>query len=194
MNNKKIVLPVGIVAIMVLLAALSRMLPHPPNFTPIGSMALFGAAYFTKKYWAFIIPIASLFISDLLLNNIVYAKMFPEYYNGFVWFTQGAEWIYGAFILITLLGFRSLQKVNIKNIVLSSLSASGIFFLLTNLGVWFGSGMYPKTIAGLIACFTAAVPFFMNTIAGDLFFAGVLFGAYALIQRQFFKPVLINNV
>ncbi len=193
MQNQKINLPFIIISLFILLAAASRLLPHPPNFTPIGGMALFGAAYFSKKYWAFIIPFVALWLSDLFLNNVVYANMFPEYYNGFVWFTQGGIWIYGAFTLITLLGMSSLKKIKTKNILLSSLAASILFFLITNFGVWAGSGMYPKTLTGLGACMAAGVPYFWNTLAGDLFYVGLLFGSYALIQARYFSTANVQQ-
>jgi len=87
-----------IVAILILVAALSRLLPHPPNFTPIGGMALFGAAYFSKKHLALIIPLVALWISDLILNNVVYGA----YYDGFSW--MGMPMVYAAFIIIALMG------------------------------------------------------------------------------------------
>ena len=85
--KEKLVLRSGIATIMIFAVAMSRMLPHPPNFTPVGAMALFGAAYFSRKYLAFLIPLLAMWMSDLLLNNLVYAKMYPEFYQGFhlVW-------------------------------------------------------------------------------------------------------------
>lgn len=186
--NSKLNLRFGIVALMIVFAALSRLLPHPPNFTPIGGMALFGAAYFSRKYLAFLIPLAALLISDLVLNNIVYPRMFPEYYDGtFAWGVS--PWIYGSFILITLLGFGLLKQIKLPRLVGTSLLASSLFFLVTNFGVW-ASGVYPKTLDGLMACYAAGVPFFWNTLAGDLFYVGVLFGAYALAQQHIFKGKL----
>ena len=82
MNKRQpIILRTSIIIGMILFAAFSRLLPHPPNVTPISAMALFGAAYFGKKYWAILIPLAALWLSNLVLNNIVYAQMFPEAYN-----------------------------------------------------------------------------------------------------------------
>ena len=95
--EKKINLRFAVVAVIILSAALSRLIPHPANFSPIGSMALFGAAYFSKKYWAFIIPIVTMWLSDLILNNVVYG----EYFDHFVWFYSGSLFTYGAFVLIT---------------------------------------------------------------------------------------------
>jgi len=182
MNNKTD-LRFGILAGMILLAALSRLLPHPHNFTPVGGMALFGAAYFTRKYLAFLIPIAAMWLSDLVLNNLVYAKMYPEFYSGFTW--MGNLWVYASFILIALLGFGLLQKVKPLRLLGASLGASTLFFIVTNFGVWIGGLTYPKTWEGLVACYTAAIPFFWNTLAGDLFYVGVLFGAFAFLQNRY---------
>ena len=183
MKNNKIQLQTGIISLMVLMAALSRLLPHPYNFTPIGAMGLFGAAYFTRKYLAFIIPFAALLVSDFLLNNLIYARMYPEFYNeGIVWF--GNWWVYGAFALIITLGLVVLRKVKIGNLLIASLSASIIFFLITNFGSMMIDPVYPKNGAGLMAAYTAGIPFFWNTLLGDLFFTGILFGAYELVKQR----------
>ena len=190
-EKKTIQLRFGVISLMVLLAAFSRLIPHPPNFAPIGAMALYGAAYFTQRYLAFLIPIISMWLSDLVLNNVVYG----QYFDHFVWVYDGFYFTYGAFILIGLIGFVALKRVKIQNLVLASLLASIVFFLLSNFGVWASTTMYPKNFSGLIACYTAGLPFFKNTIMGDLVYTGVLFGVFELAQRQI--PILrlqtINN-
>jgi hypothetical protein len=180
MGKNKITLRFSIISMIILLAAMSRLVPHPANFAPIGGMALFGAAYYSKRYWVFIIPIVSMWLADLVLNNVVYA----QYFDHFVWFYQGCYWTYGAFILIGLIGFLTLKKTRIQNLILASLLASIVFFLLSNFGVWASTNMYPKNISGLIACYTAGLPFFKNTVMGDLVYTGVLFGAFELAQRR----------
>jgi len=184
MKKQKIDIRFGVLSLLVLFAAFSRLIPHPPNFAPIGAMALFGAAYFSQRYLAFAIPIISMWLSDLVLNNVVYG----QYFDHFIWFYQGFYWTYGAFIVIGLLGFEVLKKVKVQNLVLASLLASISFFLLSNFGVWASTTMYPKDVSGLIACYTAGLPFFKNTIMGDLVYSGVLFGAFELAQYKF--PVL----
>jgi len=177
--NKKITLQFGIIAGMIGLAALSRFLPHPPNFTPITGMALFGAAYFMKKYWAFIIPFIALWGSSLVLDNVVYA----QYYDGFQWFSQ--PWVFVSLIAITFLGTKTLQKISFGNLVGTSLVASTIFFLVTNFGSWQMDlmGIYADNFSGLLAAYSAGLPFFLNTLAGDLFYVGVLFGGYELVKQ-----------
>ncbi len=174
----------GVLTGLVLFTALSRLLPHPPNFTPIAAMALFGGAYFGHRTVAILVPLLSLWLSDLLLNNLVY----QAYYKNFTWFTSGGWWIYGSFVLIGMLGMLLLRKVTARNIALASVLSSVLFFVITNFSVWLHSSMYPPTREGLVACYVAALPFFQNTILGDLFFSAVLFGCFELARRRF--PVL----
>ncbi len=188
MENNKIDLRFSVISMIILLAAMSRLIPHPANFAPIGGMALFGAAYFSKRYWAFIIPIVSMWISDLILNNVVYG----EYFDRFVWFYEGSLFTYGAFVLIVLLGFMTLKIVRVQNLIVTSLIASVLFFFVSNFGVWMSSMIYPHTAEGLISCYIAGLPFFKNTLFGDLFYSAVLFGAFELSVRRFPQLQLQN--
>lgn len=164
----------------ILFAALARLLPHAYNFTPLGAIALFGAAYFPRKKWAFIIPVIALWLSDLFLNNYVYAS----YYEGFTLFTSGFLYIYGAFMLIVILGIYLLKKVTLPRVVGGALGAAIIFFIVSNFGVWIASPLYPLTAEGLIMCYTAAIPFFHYTIAGNVIYCGVLFGGYEYLKYK----------
>lgn len=174
-NQKKSLV---LVVTLIVIAALSRLLPHPPNVTPIGATALFGAAYFTKKYWAIIVPLLALWMSDLILNNVIYA----QYYEGFAWFTNSFLFIAGAIVVIAVMGMGLLKKITPARLAGSSLAASAVFFLITNFGSWLVSGLYAKTFGGLVACYAAGIPFFFNTLGGDLFFVTVLFGVYEAVQ------------
>ncbi|MCB0663475.1 MAG: hypothetical protein KDC24_12095 [Saprospiraceae bacterium] len=188
MRNKKIDLGIWIMSSMVLLAAVSRFLPHPPNFTPIGGMALFGAAYFSRKGLALIIPFVALWLSNLVLDNVVYA----QYYDGFVWFSN--PMVFVGFAAIVAMGLFTLRKVNTRNILGSSLLASVLFFLISNFGTWLaGSGvMYTKDFSGLMTCYAAGIPFFWNTLAADLFYVGVLFGSWQYITSRY--PTLASKL
>ncbi len=188
MGNKKINLRTSVIALVILLAAFSRLIPHPANFAPIGAMALFGAAHFSKRYLAFLVPIISMWLSDLFLNNVVYA----HYFDHFVWFYPGFYWTYSAFTVIGLVGFSLLKKTKPKYIVAASLAASILFFLISNFGVWASGMLYPKNIGGLLLCYTTALPFFRNTILGDLVYCSVLFGVFEFAQIKF--PVLQRKV
>jgi hypothetical protein len=185
MTKNKIELRTGIIIAIIGLAALSRLVPHPLNFTPIAGIGLFGAAYFSRKWMAFLIPFAAMWVSDLVINNIMYPIMYPQYYQGFAFFTEGWYWMYGSFALIILMGFLTLKKVKPMTLFASSLMASVVFFLLTNFGTWLTGTLYAKTAAGLMACYTAAIPFFWNTLAGDLFYVSVMFGAFAWVQNRY---------
>ena len=143
-------------------------------------MALFGAAYFAKKHWAIVVPLIAFWLSSLILDNTVYAG----FYEGFVFVSQ--PMVYVALVLIVALGWFMLKKVNIVNLLGASLSASGIFFLVSNFGSWLSTGLYPKTFAGLMSCYAAGIPFFGGTLAGDLFYVAVLFGGYELVKRRYF--------
>ena len=167
------------VVLLILIASFSRIIPHMPNFTPIGAMALFGGAYFKNKYHAFLIPILSLWISDLVINNFILS-----YYNEFTWFYSGFLWQYSAFIIIILIGYYSLNKLNFKNILFSSLGSSLIFFVVTNFGVWISGSMYPLDLNGFITCYVLALPFYKGTLLGFLFYSSFLFGVFEMTKLK----------
>ena len=168
---------------IIFLAAIVRLMPHPHNFTPIGAMALFGAACFGRTPLSVLAPLATLWISDLILNNLILKPQFPQYYpEGFIWITSA--WIYVAFLMITALGWLLLSKISIGRLLGASLSASLIFFLVTNFSVWLGSSVYPQNTAGLLTCYIAGIPFFWNTLAGDLTYTAIMFGVYFLVARR----------
>lgn len=164
---------------LVFAAALTRLLPHPDNFTPIGAMALFGAAYFNRQALTLAVPFIALFVSDLILNNVVYRQYYPEFTLITSW------WIYAAFGLVMLSGWLLLRmKVTPGRVVAAGLVSSLLFFLVTNFSVWAETTMYPKSFSGLLACYTAGLPFLKNTVMGDLFFSAVLFGTYEFAVRR----------
>jgi len=165
---------------LIALAALTRLLPHPNNFTPIGAIALFGAAYFNRQWLMLAVPFAALFLTDLFFNNVIYSDL---YGGQFILITSW--WIYAAFGLVMIAGLGLLsKKVTGIRVLGASLSASGIFFLVTNFSVWAESGMYPKTAAGLAACYTAGIPFLGNTIMGDLCYSMAMFGVYEWAKQK----------
>jgi hypothetical protein len=162
---------------LILAAALSRLLPHPYNFSPITAMALLGGAVMGKKAWAFILPVGALFLSDLCFQLFTTT---PGFYG---W---GQLLNYGAFALVVVLGIMALRKINVKRVVFTSLAASVLFFMISNFSVWlFAGGIAPYTrdSAGLMNTFVLGIPFFGNTLIGDLVYSGVLFGAYSLIRH-----------
>lgn len=188
--NRSLNLKAGVLIVMIFAAAFSRLLPHPPNVTPIGAMSLFGAAYFSRRYLALIVPFLAMWLSDLYLNNVIYSKLYPEFYSGFSWF--GGWSVYLSFALIVGLGWLLLRKVSLLRLVGASVSASLLFFLITNFQAWMMTPAYPKTAVGLGMAYTAGIPYFWNTLLGDLFFTGVLFGAFAFFQQR--VPALRTQV
>ncbi|MFZ2322612.1 MAG: DUF6580 family putative transport protein [Ignavibacteriaceae bacterium] len=156
-----------ILTLMVFIAAFIRLLPHPPNVAPIAAMALFGGAYFNKKSMAFLVPLAAMILTDAIIG-----------FYSFVWM------VYLSFALIVAIGIFMLKKISVKNLILASVSASVSFFAITNFGVWALGTLYPKTPAGLLECYTAAIPFFQYSLIGDLFFVGVMFGVYELVKTK----------
>lgn len=171
MNNSKMTNFI-IAAVLILFAAFSRLIPHPMNFAPVAAIALFAAVYMDKKY-AFILPIAAMLLSDL-----------------FIGFYAGIEWVYGAFALVALIGLWLKKRVETKQglskagyIAGGTLVSSIVFFAVTNFGVWLSGMMYEMNLKGFIECYTMAIPFFRNSLGGDLFYTAAMFGVYELVTR-----------
>ena len=151
--------------VMILLAALSRLLPHPPNFTPITALALFGAVYLDKKH-TFIVPMAALLISDYFLG-----------------FYAGVVWVYACFLAIGCIGLWLRNHRSAGMAIGGTFAGSVLFFIVTNFGMWLSSGIYPHTTAGFVDCYVPAIPFFRNTLLGDAVYVGAMFGLYELMKR-----------
>lgn len=173
----------------ILFAALSRLIPHAYNFAPLGAIALFGGAYFKNLKWAFLIPFGAFWMSDLILNNTVYSS----FYDGFTWMSGGFLYTYGSMAMIVVLGYYLLKKISFTRVAGGAFGASVIFFIVSNFGVWAGGSIYPMTAEGLIACYTAAIPFFHNTLAGDLIYSGILFGGYEWLRSTYPELQLIHE-
>ena len=156
---------------LILLAALSRLVPHPMNVAPITALALFGGVYLDKKH-TFIVPLGAMLIADYFLG-----------------FYDGIAWVYAGFILTGFIGLWLRSHRGVMQTVGATLAGSATFFILSNFGTWL-SGLvgYPKTFAGLVECYVAAIPFLRNSVAGDLVYVAALFGVYELAMR--FVPAL----
>jgi hypothetical protein len=166
-------------AAMIALAALSRLLPHPPNFSPVEAMALFGGAYFANRAWALLVPLMAMLLSDIALG----LTMGGEYWSYVA--TSMSFWsVHLCIALSTVLGFGLRGKVGGGNVLAYSLIGSILFFVITNFTTWLGSTMYPQTGAGLVAAYVAGIPFFKWTVLGTLFYSALLFGGFALLRRQ----------
>ena len=166
-----------LIVALIVIGILGRMIPHPPNFTPIIAIALLASHVFKNKWIVILTPLMAMWISDLVLNNYRYTG---HHDGGFLVFSSSSLWVYGPIICIALLGTVLIKKVKISNIALSSISGSLIFFLVSNFGVWISGTMFPKSLFGLIECYTFALPFFGNALVGDLVYCTILFASYSL--------------
>jgi len=172
--NKKIAFILALLTI----GLASRFIPHYPNFTAIGAMALMGGAMLKNPLESILLPIGALFISDIVINNVIYAS------EGFTLFYSSAAFVYGA-VLVTILMARLVKKLNIKNYLFLSVAASVVFFLLTNAGTWAMGVMYPKTAQGLLSAYAAGIPYAMSYLAGTLVYGVLTVIAYgALIGER----------
>jgi len=149
----------------ILVAAALRLVPHPPNFTPIGAMALFSGAYLGRRLLAFAAPLGALLLSDLVLG-----------------FYHGQATVYFSVALIVMIGMVALTRASPLRVGAAAIASSVLFFVVTNFGMWLFSGFYPRTLLGLETCYVAAIPFFQNTLAGDLFYATMLFGGFRIAE------------
>lgn len=156
--------------VITLATGVMRLIPHPPNFTPIGAIALFGGAQFAGIGTALLTPLSAMVLSDLLLGFGFHSVM---------------PFVYGSFVLIVCLGRWIGRRPTPLAVAGGTVSASLVFFVVTNFGVWLVGHLYPLTLRGLLVCYVAAIPFFENTLAGDAFYTALLFGGFALAQRQY---------
>ncbi len=168
--------------VMIVLAGMWRLLftsGHSPlgNFTPIGAMALFGGCYFTDRIKSYLVPLLTLWLSDIFLNYIFYFHEWKLFYDGFL-FT------YGSFALMVLIG-KFIKKVSVKNVIIAGVSAALLHWVITNFGVWVDRRMYPLTSEGLTACYIAGIPYLKNLLVGNLVFSGIMFGAFELMQKRY---------
>ncbi len=170
MNKNQNNLTILTIASLILVGAFSRLLPHPPNFTAIGAIALFAGMNLQDKRLSFLIPISSLAITDLIIG-----RGFDSY-------------VYISFAIIVLLGILIQSKKTILPVLATSILGSVLFFLITNFSVFIGSNMYPHTISGLMMCYAAGIPFSYNNLLADLFFNSIFFYAWTLVVKSF--PVL----
>ena len=167
----------AIIISLIVIGIGSRLIPHYPNFTAIGAISLFGAAFTSRRSIAIVIPYLVMLFSDMILNNIIYANIYPDDYKHFIFLYRGALWSYAAFGIIVIFGYTLFRNgVDISKVIFGALGSSLIFFLLSNFGVWASTGAYPVNFGGLMACYTAGLPFLINQVFGDLFFSVILFG------------------
>ena len=179
-----------IVVTCILIGFIYRLIPGTPhNFSPIAAMALTGGLYVSRRSLALLIPLVALFASDLILNNTINRVFFTKH-TGAVLFADYMLWSYLAFALTVGIGILLFRQKAMSKILVGSLSATVLFFVLTNFGTWLTAGIYPKTAAGLILCFQAAIPFVQNTLLSNLLFVGIFVGAIEFFTRRSVQPTI----
>ncbi len=158
-----------ILSLIVIIAAVSRLIPHAPNLTPLAAIALFGGANFNSRWAAFLVPFSALILSDLII--------------GF----YGADMVsvYLSFALIVLIGMFISNRQNTGSVVTATVSSSLLFFAITNFSVWIGNPAHAQNLSGLMECYFVAIPFYKNSLIGDLFYSALLFGGFYFVRQKF---------
>jgi len=182
--NKTVLATLGL---LIAIAALYRIIPgRPPGFAPQLAMAIFAGAVIKDRKWAIVISVLSLLVSDALYQLLFINKIssIPGFYQG--------QWInYLLFASVTFFGFL-IRRANPGNVLLSALAAPTYFFIVSNFLTWAGVGEfveYPKTFAGLTACYIAALPFYAVSLIATVLFSAILFSAYWIGRKGSSKPV-----
>ncbi len=156
------------VAALIFVAAAFRLFTNVPNFTPIAAIALFAGAYVSKKSYAFLLPFVALFITDLIIG---FHSLMLAVYLGFA--------------LTVGIGIMIRKNVKILTVFGAAVSSAILFFIVTNFAVWATTPYYTKDFAGIIHCYTMAIPFLHNALLGDIFYSGVLFSAFYFARLKF---------
>lgn len=158
---------------LILGAAATRLLPHPPNFTAAPALALFAGAAFASPWTALLVPLLAMLLSDLALAAFVYGPAA----------LSSIPLVYAAVVLTVGIG-RALPRVSASAVAGGAVGSALVFYVVTNLGVWASGRLYPLTLEGLAACYVAALPFLGSMLAGNLLWSGVLFGGFAWLERR----------
>ncbi len=159
--------------LIIALAMAARFIPGTVNFSPVYAALLFGGVYLKKRdsIW---FPVLLLAASDFLLNALLY-------HTPFQWM-QMINWV--AFASIVTVGWWLQKRVSVRNVLIASVAGASLFFVVSNFAVWLGGGLYPPTLAGLAACYVAAIPFYGNSLISAVLLSGILFGAYEFYLRR----------
>ena len=157
----------SVLLLLIFAAAMYRLVPHVPNVSPLAAMALFGGVYFADRRLAFAVPFGALLLSDLVIG--LHASL---------------PFVYLAFAAMVLMGIWLNARLNLVNLAGATLASSVLFYLVTNFGSWLSHDMYPLTMEGLMQSYAAGIPFFRNTVLGDVFFVAIMFGGYALLKKN----------
>jgi len=168
-NNRKYIF----VALLIVFAVITRLMPHPFNFTAIGALALFSGSVIKNKKFAFLVPLVAMLIGDSIIG--FHSSMIP---------------VYLCFAVTVWIGMTVVREINLLSVPTASIISSILFFVVTNLPFWYVDiSLYPLTWQGTVESYTAALPFFGNQVAGDLFYSATLFGAYSILRQRYFASV-----
>jgi hypothetical protein len=190
-NPRFIILIIILVAISAIRIPNAAQLTPWANYTPIGAMALFGGAYFTKKWKAILLSLSTLLVSDLIINTMIFHTKFGIMYSG--WY-----WVYFTFLLITLMGRWLLHSVSVKNFFLASVLAAAAHWLILDFIVWAGAGKDIRTMlplsrdtSGLLQCYLQGLPFAKYFLGGTLIYGSIMFGLFEWLNKR--RPVLVTD-
>lgn len=181
MNGEKhaeLALKTALALILIGIVAVLRVVPHPWNFAPVGAMAIFSGAMLRTRWMKVTLPLAALFLGDVFIG---FHRLMPV--------------VYASFLVSVTIGMWIEKRRSVARIAGATLAGAVQFFVVTNFAVWLAYDTYPRTRAGLAACYVAAIPLFGNTLASDTLYVSLLFGGYALAEglllpRRAAKPVL----
>ncbi len=157
---------------LILILTFSRLIPHPPNFTPIIAIAIMSGYFFRNIYLSLFVMLFSMLLADVFIGF---------YYN--------MIFVYLTLFLITFIFFNISNKINSKNLLICSLTGSLIFFIFSNFGVWFLGSLYEKSLTGLVECYILAIPFFLNTLLSTIFFSYSSFIFFNIFEKKLFKKI-----
>ena len=171
-NMKKLIIERRFCAIVLVVFFISfaRIIPHPPNFTPVLAVGLFAGAFLQSRHSAILLVFASMFFSDLFLG--FHSTFFFTYFS--------------LFLCVMIGGFLK-NNTKLLPVFGATIASSFLFYLITNFGVWMVYSIYPNTFSGLLQSYIAGIPFFGNSLAGNFFYVGIVFGGFSLIEKRFFK-------
>ena len=170
-----------LIVVMILIAVSTRLFPHPPSFTAIGAMTLFGSAYLSKKYLVVLFPLSAMWLSDLVLNNIIYSS----FNDSFVWFQSFQIYTYLPIAIVAIIGLFLFKKVTVSKIAFGSVLFPVVFFLISNFGTWLSPySLFTHDFTGLIATYIAGLPYLGNDLLGTALYSSAIFGTYFFITKQ----------
>ena len=180
LNQKQILLA----GALVIVGIVSRFLPHPPNVTAVAAASLFAGAIFNSRIFAVMLPMVIMYCSDFVINNTLSRAYFPNH-EGLVFWSSYMTWVYVGFALTALIGFYFLKNRNNMKLAGGAILATLVFWLVSNYGMFIEPGRYPQTLSGAAICYTAAIPFLLNSLIGNLIFSFAIFGIYDLVNDKY---------